>query len=66
MFGFFIPKVDLQSRDMPNFPNPIFTLIQLGFLPNFKGLVKIRKTGVTTGRSTLSVGYCSLCVHLDA
>lgn len=40
-------------------PNPIFTLIQLGFLPNFKRLVKIRETGVTKGRSPLCVQHCT-------
>ena len=55
---FFLQKW-IWSRDMPIPETPIFTLIQLGFPPNFKGFVLKRKIDATKERSPLCVVHCT-------
>ena len=62
-FNFFLQKW-IWSRDMPIPETPIFTLIQLGFPPNFKGFVLKRKIDATKERSPLSVVHCNSSISL--
>ena len=64
MFGFFFPKSGF-SHVTCLFPQTRFSR-RLGFLPIFKGSVKIQKTDVTKGRSPLSVVHCTCSLWATA